>query len=65
MSEIPIKEALNKAFVKTRPERAAINKFKTNLLTLIEGIKNNPSETEEFIKNLVVYFGLKDPAVRF
>jgi len=56
MPEIPVKEALNKAFVKVRPERAAIDKFKANLLTLIDGIKNNPSETEEFIKNLVSDF---------
>ena len=52
MPEIQIKEALNKAFVKVRPERAAIDKFKANLITLIDGIQNNPSEREEFQKNL-------------
>jgi hypothetical protein len=56
MPEIQIKEALNKAFVKVRPERAAINKFKTELIALIDGIKNNPTEREEFLKNLVSDF---------
>jgi adenine-specific DNA-methyltransferase len=56
MAEISIKEALNKAFVKVRPERAAIDKFKANLSKLIDGIKNNPDEREEFIKNLVSDF---------
>jgi hypothetical protein len=50
MAEIPIKEALNKAYIKVRPERAAIEKFKTNYITLIDTIKEKPHETEEFLK---------------
>jgi hypothetical protein len=56
MPEIPIKEALNKAFVKVRPERAAIETFKTNFIRLLDTIKANPAETEEFLKNLVSDF---------
>ncbi|MDR2731164.1 MAG: hypothetical protein LBB81_09755, partial [Treponema sp.] len=56
MPEIPIKEALNKAFVKVRPERVAIETFKTNFIRLLDTIKANPTETEEFLKNLVSDF---------
>jgi len=52
MSEITIKDTLNKAFVKVRPERTSIDKFKKNLITLIDGINNNPTESEEYQKNL-------------
>jgi len=52
MAQISIKDALKKAFVKVRPERAAIERLKKHLITLIDGINNNPSESEEFIKNL-------------
>jgi len=56
MPEMPIKESLNKAFVKVRPERVAIETFKTNLIRLLDAIKANPTETEEFLKNLVSDF---------
>jgi Alw26I/Eco31I/Esp3I family type II restriction m6 adenine DNA methyltransferase len=52
MPEIPIKEALNKAYIKVRPERAAIERFKSNFMALIDGIRDNPTESEEFLKNL-------------
>jgi hypothetical protein len=56
MPEIPLKEALNKAYIKVRPERAAIERFKANFITLLDGINANPTETEEFLKNLVSAF---------
>ena len=56
MPEIPIKEALSKAYIKVRPERAAIEKFKVSFITLLDGINHNPTETEEFLKNLVSDF---------
>lgn len=45
------KQALNKAFLRTRPLRSDIDKFKSNLVTLIEHV--NDAESEEFHKNLV------------
>ncbi|MDR0605380.1 MAG: Eco57I restriction-modification methylase domain-containing protein [Bacteroidales bacterium] len=56
MPEIPINEVLTKAFIKVRPERAAIERFKTNFITLLDTIKASPAETEEFLKNLVSDF---------
>ena len=56
MPEKPIKEALNKAYIKVRPERAAIEQFKAHFITLLDRIKSSPSETEEFLKNLVSDF---------
>ena len=56
MPEIPIKEVLNKAFIKVRPERATIERFKVHFINLIDDIKANPGETEEFLKNLVSDF---------
>jgi type II restriction/modification system DNA methylase subunit YeeA len=56
MPEIPVKEALNKAYIKVRPERSAIELFKKNFIALLDGIKANPAETEEFLKNLVSDF---------
>ena len=53
MPEISIKKALNKAFIKVRPERAAIEKFKVNFIDLLDTINANPKESEEFLKNLV------------
>ncbi|GHU98074.1 hypothetical protein FACS189483_05600 [Spirochaetia bacterium] len=56
MPEIPVKEALNKAYIKARPEREAIERFKANFITLLDGIQASPSETEEHLKNLVSDF---------
>lgn len=51
------KQALNKAFLKVKPNRDDIEVFKTNLITLLDRINDN--ESEEFHKNLVSDF-LKD-----
>ena len=56
MPELPLRKVLSEAFIKIRPERSEIDKFKTNLISLIDGIKKNPTETEEFIKNLISDF---------
>ncbi|MCX6258110.1 MAG: Eco57I restriction-modification methylase domain-containing protein [Bacteroidia bacterium] len=53
--------ALNKAFLKLKPTRSNIEKFKTNLIRLTDQI--NEAETEEFHKNIIsgffreTYFG--------
>ena len=47
------RQALNKAFLKVKPKREDIEKFKGNLTILLEGIKNNKKESEEFHKTLV------------
>jgi len=51
------RKALNKAFLKVKPNRSDIECFKTNLSQLID--RMNDSESEEFHKNLVSDF-LKD-----
>ncbi len=51
------RKALNKAFLKVKPNRTEIGNFKTNLSQLLDRI--NDSESEEFHKNLVSAF-LKD-----
>ena len=49
--------ALNKAFLKVKPNRNEIELFKGNLITLLD--RTNDRESEEFHKNLVSDF-LKD-----
>ncbi|MGE0087624.1 MAG: Eco57I restriction-modification methylase domain-containing protein [Desulfococcaceae bacterium] len=51
------KKSLNKAFLKIRPCRSDIEKFKISLARLVDGI--DESESEEYHKNLVSDF-LKD-----
>ena len=51
------KKALNKAFLRVKPNRTEIEVFKTNLITLLD--RTNDTESEEFHKNLVSDF-LKD-----
>jgi adenine-specific DNA-methyltransferase len=51
------RQALNKAFLKVKPNRAEIECFKANLTQLLDRI--NDTESEEFHKNLVSDF-LKD-----
>jgi len=51
------RKALNKAFLKVKPNRSEIENFKANLITLLDTI--NEHESEEFHKNLVSQF-LKD-----
>lgn len=48
------RQALNKAFLKVKPNRTDIEGFKTNLIQLLDGI--NETESEEFHKNLVIDF---------
>ncbi|MFP4288887.1 MAG: Eco57I restriction-modification methylase domain-containing protein [Bacteroidales bacterium] len=48
------RKALNKAFLKVKPNRTDIERFKTNLSQLLNRI--NDHESEEFHKNLVIDF---------
>ena len=48
------RKAINKAFLKVKPNRSQIEAFKANLAKLIETINEN--ESEEFHKNLVSTF---------
>ena len=48
------RKALNKAFLKVKPNRSDLEQFKTALRALFEHI--NPSESEEFHKNLLSDF---------
>lgn len=57
LKELKPRKALNKAFLKVKPNRTEIEGFKTNLITLLDG--TNASESEEFHKNLLSDF-LKD-----
>jgi len=52
--QIKPKKALNKAFLKVKPVRDDIEKFKANLIVLLDG--SNDTESEEFHKNLVSDF---------
>ena len=51
------RKALNKAFLRVKPNRSEIEIFKTNLITLLDRINDN--ESEEFHKYLISDF-LKD-----
>ena len=48
------RKALNKAFLKVKPNRSRIESFKENLIQLLD--RTNDSESEEFHKNLVTDF---------
>ena len=48
------RKALNKAFLKLKPNRSSIETFKSNLVDLLN--LSNTSESEEFHKNLVAAF---------
>jgi len=48
------RKALNKSFLKARPSRSDIEKFKANLLSLLDQI--NQAESEEFHKNIISKF---------
>lgn len=54
LKELKPRKALNKAFLKVKPNRSAIEGFKANLITLLE--RTNDKESEEFHKNLVADF---------
>ena len=51
LNELKPRKALNKAFLKVKPKRTDIEKFKIHLITLLDRINN--TESEEFHKNLV------------
>ncbi|MCP9200586.1 N-6 DNA methylase [Gramella sp. GC03-9] len=48
------RKALNKAFLKVKPNRSQIERFKDNLKDLLD--RTNDTESEEFHKNLVIDF---------
>ena len=54
LKELKPRKALNKAFLKVKPNRTEIESFKTNLITLLD--RTNDTESEEFHKNLVSDF---------
>ena len=54
LKELKPRNALNKAFLKVKPNRTEIEDFKTNLITLID--RTNDTESEEFHKNLISDF---------
>lgn len=54
LNELKPRKALNKAFLKVKPNRTEIEGFKTNLIALLGG--TNATESEEFHKNLVTDF---------
>jgi adenine-specific DNA-methyltransferase len=54
LKEIKPRKALNKAFLKVKPNRTEIEDFKTNLIQLLD--RSNDTESEEFHKNLVIDF---------
>ncbi|CAM3981027.1 site-specific DNA-methyltransferase (adenine-specific) [Flavobacterium branchiophilum] len=49
-----LRKTLNKAFLKIKPNRSDIEKFKINLIQLLDSIKEK--ESEEFHKNLISDF---------
>ena len=57
INELKPRKALNKAFLKVKPNRTEIEGFKTHLIALLD--RTNDTESEEFHKNLVSDF-LKD-----
>ncbi|HRO05837.1 MAG TPA: hypothetical protein PLE75_04055, partial [Ferruginibacter sp.] len=54
LKELKPRKALNKAFLKVKPNRSEIESFKTHLITLLDRIHD--TESEEFHKNLVSDF---------
>ncbi|MCH5600819.1 hypothetical protein MKP09_24345 [Niabella ginsengisoli] len=54
LKELKPRKALNKAFLKVKPNRSEIEVFKANLITLLNRI--NDAESEEFHKILVIDF---------
>jgi len=48
------RDALNKAFLKVKPNRSDMERFKAGLSTLMDHV--NPAESEEFHKNLLTDF---------
>ena len=55
LKELKPRKALNKAFLKVKPNRAEIEGFKTNLISLLDKVdiveKRPKDESEEHLKN--------------
>src|SRR5271169_4601344 len=54
LNKLTPRKALNKAFLKVKPNRSAIECFKNNLIRLIDQI--DEKESEEFHKNIISVF---------
>lgn len=54
LKQLKPRKALNKAFLKLKPNRSEIEHFKVNLIQLLD--RTNETESEEFHKNLVSDF---------
>ena len=54
LQKLKPRKALNKAFLKVKPNRSEIENFKANLIQLLN--RTNDTESEEFHKNLVIDF---------
>lgn len=54
INKLKPRKALNKAFLKVKPNREQIEDFKSNLIQLLD--RTNDIESEEFHKNLVIDF---------
>src|SRR5690554_3343386 len=54
LKQLKPRKALNKAYLKLKPDRKKIDIFKTNLIELLDTI--NESESEEYQKNLISDF---------
>ena len=54
IKQLKPRKALNKAFLKVKPNRTEIERFKANLIQLLD--RTNDTESEEFHKNLVSDF---------
>ena len=54
ITELKPRKALNKAFLKVKPNRTEIEGFKTNIIQLLD--RTNETESEEFHKNLAIDF---------
>jgi len=54
LKQLKPRKALNKAYLKMKPNREEVNDFKKNLIQLLDRI--NDTESEEYHKNLVTYF---------
>ncbi len=54
MNKLMPRKALNKAYLKVKPERRQIDDFNSNLQALLSQV--SPDESEEFNKNLLSRF---------
>jgi adenine-specific DNA-methyltransferase len=54
LKQLKPRKALNKAFLRLKPNRTEIDGFKSNLISLLD--RTNDTESEEFHKNLITDF---------